>query len=281
MINYYLLTKPGIVLGNLIPFAAGFLLAARGKFSVSLFVMTLLGLAFVMASGCVFNNYIDRFLDQKMDRTKNRALASGQIKISYALTLGSILLIVGLGLLFYWTNTITVILASIGFIVYVLLYSMWKGKTVYGTAIGSISGAIPPVVGYCAVSNEFDIAAAILFLMMVFWQMPHFFAIAIFHFDDYRKGGIPVLPIVRGFEITQKRMILYIIAFLVSASSLYFFNYTGYFYLLSSFCLSIGWLYVCLKKDEYKQNIGRWGKQMFYFSLIVIGIFCIIPFDIK
>ena len=87
----------------------------------------------------------------------------------------------------------TVFVAGIGFFVYVVLYSLWKCHTIYGTAIGSVAGAVPPVVGYCAVSNHFDAGALILFAMMVLWQMPHFFSIALMHFDDYVAAEIPVL----------------------------------------------------------------------------------------
>lgn len=280
MINYYLLTKPGILLGNLFTVAAGFLLASRGVVNLWLFVATLLGLGFIMASGCVFNNYIDRQTDQKMERTKNRALVTGLISgrnaILFAIGLG----IIGNLILFLYTNLLTVLVASVGFFVYVLLYSLWKCRTVYGTAIGSIAGAVPPVVGYCAVSNHFDLGALILFTMMVLWQMPHFFAIALFRFDDYVAAGIPVLPIKKGIRETKIHMVLYIIGFLFAGMMLYYFNYAGYLYLAVLTCIGLAWLALCMKGFK-SDNDKLWGYQMFRLSLVLIISVClVIPFDI-
>jgi len=280
MINYYLLTKPGIIMGNLFTVAAGFLLASGGVMYFGLFFATMLGLAFIMASACVFNNYIDRPLDMKMERTKNRALVTGLISGKHAILFAIGLAVIGNIILFYFTNFLTVIVAAIGFFVYVVLYSFWKSKTVYGTAIGSIAGAVPPVVGYCAVSNQFDLGAIILFSMLVLWQMPHFFAIAIFHYDDYAAAGIPVLPIEKGFYVTKVHMILYIIAFIFAAALLTVFNYTGYVYLAFMLVIGLSWLALSIKGFSSTNNLA-WGKNMFYLSLVMIGIICLlIPLDI-
>ena len=280
MINYYLLTKPGIILGNLFPFAAGFLLASRGKIDFWLFFATLLGLAFIIASACIFNNYIDRKVDKKMDRTKNRALASGLVSVRSAITLAVVLGLTGNVILFVYTNLLTVLLAGVGFFVYVLLYSIWKCRTVYGTAIGSISGAIPPVVGYCAVSNQFDAGALVLFMMLVLWQMPHFFAIAMLHFEDYKKAGIPVLPVIKGVLRTKIHMVIYIAAFIFSAAMLTYFKYTGYLYLIVTAGIGLAWLVLSIKGFS-SDNDTLWGKNMFRLSLVLIMALClVIPFDI-
>lgn len=280
MINYYLLTKPGIILGNLVTVAAGFLLASKGVMHVQLFCATLLGLALIMASACVFNNYIDRQVDQKMKRTKNRILVkkliSGRNAIFFAILLGAL----GILILLSYTNLLTVFVASVGFFVYVVLYSFWKCHTIYGTAIGSIAGAVPPVVGYCAVSNHFDTGALILFAMLVLWQMPHFFAIAFFHFDDYVAANIPVLPVIKGARKTKIHMVLYILGFILAAAMLTFFNYTGYVYLIVATSLGLVWLGLCLKGFKSDNN-QLWGQQMFRLSLLIIAsLSFIIPFDI-
>jgi len=280
MINYYLITKPGIILGNLITVGAGFLLASKGVVDFRLFLATLLGLAFIMASACVFNNYIDRQLDQKMSRTKNRALVQGLISSRNALFFAVILGLLGTQILYYYTNPVAVIVAGIGFGVYVLLYSLWKSRTIYGTAIGSIAGAVPPVVGYCAVSNHFDAGALILFIMLVLWQMPHFFSIAILHFEDYAAAGIPLLPIKKGMLRTKIHMVAYILSFILAAMMLTVFNYTGYVYLMVALSIGLIWLGLCLKGFQ-SQNDQHWGRQMFRLSLLMIGAICFaIPFDI-
>lgn len=280
MINYYLITKPGIILGNLFTVAAGFMLASRGAPDFALFLATLLGLGFIIASACVFNNYIDRQLDSKMERTKQRALASGVVSGKRAIEFAIILAILGNTILFIYTNVLTVAVAATGFLVYVILYSMWKSKTIYGTAIGSIAGAVPPVVGYCAVSNHFDLGAIILFAMLVLWQMPHFFAIALYHFRDYSKADIPLLPIKKGILRTKIHMALYIMGFIFVACLLTYFKYTGFLYFAATLILGFAWLLLALIGFKRSDN-EKWGRDMFRLSLVLIGAIClVIPFDL-
>lgn len=275
MINYYLITKPGIIMGNLLTFTAGFMLASRGAIDVHLFFATLCGLTCIMASACVFNNYIDRHVDKKMKRTKNRPLAKGLISVKNALVFAVTLEILGNVLLLWYANFLTAFVAGIGFVVYVVIYSFWKSRTIYGTAIGSIAGAVPPVVGYCAVSNQLDLGALSLFAMMVFWQMPHFFAIAMYHLDDYTAANIPVLPVEKGAWRTKIHMTLYIVAFTLVATLLTFFNYTGFVYLAIAGTMGLTWLGLCLKGFRSKDN-QIWGREMFRFSLATIAIVCFV-----
>lgn len=279
MINYYLLTKPGIVLGNLFTVAAGFLLASKGVFHIGLFLATMLGLACVMASACVFNNYIDRRVDKKMKRTQKRALVQGLISGPNALMFATALGAIGGLILLEFTNLLTAGIAAFGFFVYVVLYSFWKCHTVYGTAIGSIAGAVPPVIGYCAVSNQFDAGAAILFSMMVLWQMPHFYAIALYHLDDYTAAGIPTLPVQKGVLRTKVHMLLYIVGFIVAAMMLTLFEYTGNGYLVVALAFGLVWLGLCVNGFSSRDD-RRWGCHMFRLSLVMIGAICLaIPLD--
>lgn len=267
-------------MGNLVTLAAGFLLASKGVVDIWLFFITLLGLALIMASACVFNNYIDRKIDKKMQRTKDRALVKGAIPVRNAILFATLLGVLGGCILLEYTNVLTVIVASFGFFVYVVLYSLWKSRTIYGTAIGSIAGAVPPVVGYCAVSHQFDAGALILFMMMVLWQMPHFFAIAMSHFDDYVAADIPVLPVRKGIFRTKVHMVLYIAAFIFAAMMLTTFQYTGYAYLSVAVVGGLAWLWLGMKGFTSKDN-QLWGRNMFRLSLVIIGaISFIIPFDI-
>ncbi|MFZ0565360.1 MAG: heme o synthase [Chlamydiales bacterium] len=275
MINYYLLTKPGIIVGNLLTVAAGFLIASHHSFNVLLFAATLLGLAFIMASACIFNNFIDRKIDQKMNRTKNRALAKGLISGQKAILFASLLGSLGILILLYYTNGLATLIALFGFFVYVVLYSMWKGRTIYGTAIGSIAGAVPPVVGYCAVSHQFDMGAVILFTMLVLWQMPHFFAIAIVHFEDYAAASISVFPVIKGMRQTKLHMMLYTIGFLIAATLLATFKFAGQLYFFAALILGLAWILLSLLGFKNK-NDKLWAKQMFRLSLIIITILCLV-----
>ena len=203
---YYLLAKPGIIYGNALTAIGGYFLAAKGIFDLSLFLSMLFGLSFVIGSACVFNNIMDQGIDSKMARTKKRALVTKTIPEFHAVVYGSILGILGFLLLLCNTNVLTALIAFIGFIFYVIVYGIFKRKSVHGTVIGSISGAVPPVVGYCAVTNNLDLGAFLLFIILVIWQMPHFYAIAIFRRDDYVAASIPVLPIKKGLFQTKIQM---------------------------------------------------------------------------
>jgi protoheme IX farnesyltransferase len=278
MINYYLLIKPGIIIGNLIAVAAGVALASHGPINVFLLLATLLGLGCVIASACVCNNYIDRHIDGKMNRTKNRPFARGTISIKKAFIFAIVLWFLGNLVLGTSTNLLTVSIANLGFCVYVFLYSLWKSRTIYGTAIGSIAGGIPPLVGYCAVSNQLDVGAWIFFAIMVLWQMPHFFAIAIYRLEDYKSAALPLLPIKRGLLRTKIHMLIYIVAFLFATAGLTLSGYMGKIYLICALILALAWLVLCIQGFKSK-NDQLWGKQMFRFSLIVImGLFSTIFF---
>jgi protoheme IX farnesyltransferase len=267
--TYYLLTKPGIILGNLITTGAGFALASRGELDWRLFLPMLIGLGCVIASACVFNNYIDREIDRKMERTKTRALARGAISGQKAILFAIVLGLAGVAVLGLYTNLLATAIAALGFFVYVILYSFWKTKKTYATFVGSISGALPPVIGYTAVSNRLDAGAALLFLILVLWQMPHFFSIAIFRFDDYSAANIPVLPIEKGTFTAKIHMALYIFAFIVATVLMSAFGYTGTAYLFVAAPLGLAWLWLSLKGFKAKSD-PVWARQMFRLSLVVV-----------
>jgi protoheme IX farnesyltransferase len=271
--TYYLLTKPGIIFGNVMTMICGMMLASKGHIDYGLFLATLIGLSSVIASACVFNNYIDRYIDQKMTRTKNRALARGSISIRQALLFATLLGLFGVLVLFLGTNFLTVAMSLLGFFVYVVLYSIWKRHSTYATIIGSVAGGMPPVVGYCAVSNCFDLGAFLLFMMVVLWQMPHFFAIALYRFDDYVAAAIPVLPVKKGAYVTKLHMLFYIIAFIVMALMLTFFGYAGYTYLVVTTLIGATWLMLCIKGFSSDNDL-LWARKMFLFSLVTITALC-------
>ncbi|OWO79054.1 protoheme IX farnesyltransferase [Photorhabdus luminescens] len=271
MIKQYLqVTKPGIIFGNLISVIGGFLLASKGVIDYPLFISTLLGVSLVVASGCVFNNYIDRDIDRIMERTKNRVLVKGLIDPKISLIYASILGIAGIVLLYAAANALAMQLAIIGFVVYVGVYSLYmKRKSVYGTLIGSLSGAAPPVIGYCAVTGQFDTGALILLLIFSLWQMPHSYAIAIFRFKDYQAANIPVLPVIKGISVAKNHIILYILAFMIATLMLAISGYAGYKYLVVAAAVSVWWLGMAL--SGYKTDNDRiWARKLFIFSIVAI-----------
>ncbi len=268
------LTKPGIIFGNTVTAASGFALASKGHFNPGLFLAMLIGLSLIIASGCVFNNYIDRGADEKMVRTKNRALVQKLISVKNALIFASILVICGTFVLILYTNRLSVAAALMGFFIYVILYSFGKYRTPHATVIGSIAGGMPPVVGYCAVSHSFDAGALILFMIIALWQMPHFFSIAMVRLEEYAAASIPVLPVKRGIRITKIQILLYTIAFTISALMLTVCGYTGYAYLIAAALLGAAWLTLCIQGFK-STNDKAWARKMFLFSLIAVMVLCL------
>ena len=269
---YFLLTKPGIILGNAITASGGFFLASQGRVDFELFFATLLGLSLVMASACVFNNYIDRKMDKKMKRTQNRILARGLLPLRKVIIFATGLFVFGAFLLAFWTPFLAFMTALLGFFVYVIIYSFLKYQSVHATLVGSISGAVPPVVGYLSANFSFDAGAFILFIMMTTWQMPHFFSIAMYRIKDYAAASIPVLPLKKGSYTTKVQMFIYILAFMNASFMLTILGYTKYPYLVTMALLSLIWLWLCFKGFTCDDD-KAWARQMFRFSLVVVTTF--------
>ena len=268
--HFIQITKPGIIFGNVLSVAGGFFLASKGNIDFSVFLAAVIGTSLVVASGCVFNNCIDRDIDQRMERTRNRVLVQGLVSLKLALLYATVLGIAGVSLLYTKANPLAALFAVIGFVIYVGFYSLYlKRKSVHGTLVGSLSGAMPPVIGYVAVSNSFDLAALTLLVMFSLWQMPHSYAIAIFRFNDYLAASIPVLPVKRGILVTKRHILLYILAFLVATLMLTVGGYAGLNYLAVAAGMGMYWLYMAWKGYKAADDTV-WARKLFVFSILTI-----------
>ncbi len=273
--RYIKLLKPGIVRGNSITATGGFLFASAGIVDFKLMAALVGGTALVMSGACVLNNVIDQPIDSKMQRTKNRPLVARTISNRMAIVYGSLLTVLGFLTLIMFTNNLTVLIGLIGFVDYVIIYGYFKRKTHHSTLIGTIAGATPPLAGYVAVSGEIDLAASLLFLILVFWQMPHFYAIAIRRQKDYKKAGLPMLPIVKGIARTKIEMIIYGVLFVFATSALYVYGLAGFAYIFAMMVLSLYWLKVISDGFVTKDNIA-WANKVFGVSLFVLLSFSIL-----
>lgn len=278
--DYYLLTKPGIIRGNIMTAAAGYLLAAAGNIEFATLVSLLVGTSLVIAAACVLNNYVDRHIDARMQRTKQRALVSGRITTPAALGFAGVLAVAGFGTLIVGTNIQTLAVGLAGFVAYVVLYGIGKRRTIYGTEVGSISGATPILAGYVAAAGTFDAGGWLLFALMVLWQMPHFHAIAIFRKDDYAAAGLPVLPVARSIQRTRLHIGAYITAYALTVPLLTTFDYTGYTFLVLMLLASGWWLYVATTGWKLPPRdasaAAKWAKKLFVLSLYVLLLFSIL-----
>lgn len=278
--KFILVTKPGIVGGNLVAAAGGFLLAAGGRIDHPVFLPAVLGISLVVAAGCVFNNYLDRHLDRKMTRTRHRVLAKGAMSQKTALVYGSMLVIVGLLILKISANSLTITIVAGGLIIYVGLYTLYlKRNSLYSTIIGSLAGAAPPVAGYCAVSNHFDTGAVLLLSIFCLWQIPHSYSIAMYCLDDYRIAGVPVLPLSKGSQAAKKQILIFIMIFSAVSLTPTLFGYTGYGYLVTAISLGLTWLALALA--GYRNHDTKlWAKRLFVFSLLgIVALSFMMAFD--
>lgn len=275
MFKYYLeIVKPGIVIGNLILIIGSFLFASRFfDFDIFLFVYTILGGSLVIASACVCNNVIDRDIDQKMKRTSNRVLSRNLISSQSAVIFSIFLGILGIVILGLLVNYLSMFISIFGFFVYVVLYTwIYKRKSIYSTFIGSFSGSTPSMIGYVAISNKIDLCSILLFIILIFWQMSHFYSIAVLRKIDYTNANIPIFSVVKGVLITKKHIFFYILAFTFFSSLLTFLGYLSYIFLFLLSAINFYWLFLsyCNLKQKY---CAMNSYRLFFFSIVVIFVF--------
>ncbi|GIN57634.1 protoheme IX farnesyltransferase 2 [Lederbergia ruris] len=271
--DFTALIKIGIVNSNLITSFTGLWLAfvfTDGHFLQSLDTVfyALAGSSLIMAGSCALNNYIDRDIDHIMERTKKRPTVTGKITGSKTLIIGFSFIVVGLIFLFL-TNIIAGILGVIGVFSYVVVYSMWaKRNYVTNTVIGSLPGAIPPLIGWAAVDPSLPTMAWMLFLLMFIWQPPHFYALAMRRVEEYRAASIPMLPVVKGFSVTKKH-IMFWVALLLPIP--FFMMSLGIPFVIFATALNIGWFIMGMMGYKKKDDV-KWANGMFIYSLNYLTI---------
>lgn len=261
------LTKPRLLRLNMFAAFGGFWLASKWQLDYMLMIWMLVGSTLTMASATVVNNYWDRELDQKMERTRNRTLPMGRMKPSTVLTYGLVMGALGIAVLFLLVHPITGWLGLLGWFVYIVIYTMWlKRSSTWSTSIGGISGAMPPVIGYCAVTGEVDAGAWILFAFLFLWQPAHFWSLAIRRVEEYREAGFPLLPVVKGVKRTKLQMIPYVLLLLPTVVLIYVLGYAGIYFLVISVVLSVVWLIHTLRGIS-AQDTEKWAKTNFLISV--------------
>lgn len=272
--DFLALIKVGIVYSNLITTFTGLWLAFYfsnlsflGNLDIVLF--TLAGSSLIIAGSCVINNYYDRDIDQLMQRTRTRPTVTGKIQPSQALWFGILLTALGF-IMLLMTNLTTAAVGFVGVFTYVFLYTMWsKRRYTVNTIIGSVSGAVPPLIGWTAVQGSIGVEAWVLFLIMFIWQIPHFLALAIKKTEEYRAANIPMLPVVHGFEVTKRQIIIWIACLMPLP---FFLGGLGLPIVILGTVLNIGWL-VCGLVGYRSKSIMKWATLMFVYSLNYLTIF--------
>ncbi|WP_077309816.1 heme o synthase [Terribacillus halophilus] len=274
--DFKALIKTGIINSNLLTAFGGFWLAlymTNEQFvhHIPTFIYMMLGSGLVIAGGCVINNYYDRDIDHVMKRTKKRPTVTGTIPLSVVLTMGIGFTVLGVGFLFLTTWQAAAI-GIFGWFAYVILYTMWsKRRYTINTAIGSFSGAVPPLIGYAAIDGGLSTEAWIVFAIMFIWQTPHFLALAMKKAEDYKAANIPMLPSVYGFGITKRQIIVYTVCLLPLP---FYLTTLGTVFVAIATVLNVGWLAIGIAGFFMKDDL-KWANWMFIYSLNYLMIFFI------
>ena len=241
--QFYTLTKPRVV--QLIVFCAliGMLLAAPGWPDWRLAGAATVGIWLVAAAAAAFNCLVEREIDRRMSRTAWRPTARGQLSTLQALLFSALLCSAGSAVLYLWVNALTMWLTFATFVGYAVVYTVvLKPMTPQNIVIGGASGAMPPVLGWAAMTGSVGHEALILCLIIFLWTPPHFWALALYRAEDYRKAGLPMLPITHGPEFTRLQVLLYTIVLFAATLLPFVFRMSGPLYLVAAVILGVGFM---------------------------------------
>ena len=272
--QFYALMKPRVI--QLIVFCAliGMVLAVPGVPSIrelQLMGIACLGIWLVSGAAAAFNCVVESHIDAKMRRTSWRPTAKGELSNRQTLTFSALLCAAGSLLLYVWVNPLTMWLTFATFVGYAVIYTVvLKPLTPQNIVIGGASGAMPPVLGWAAMANGVGHEAFILFLIIFLWTPPHFWALALYRVEDYRKSGLPMLPVTHGSEFTRLQILLYTLILAAACLLPFMVGMSGWLYLFAAVVLSIGFTgYAVALMRHYSDALAR---KTFKFSLIHLSV---------
>jgi protoheme IX farnesyltransferase len=269
--DFLALAKPGILALLLITGLCAMVVARRGLPPLGLTVWTVLGLGLACGGANALNMWYDRDIDRVMRRTCRRPLPAERLQPRDALAFGLGCAAAGpvvLGLAVNWTAAL---LALAGVVYYVGIYTMWlKRRTPQNIVIGGGAGAFPPLVGWAAVTGRVGVAAALMFLIVFLWTPPHFWSLALYKDEDYRRAGVPMMPVVAGWRTTKVQGLVYAVLLLVASVLLYWTHVVGLVYLVCAALLGLVFVgYMVLLLFEQQPQV-RWAKRTFRYSLLYL-----------
>ena len=272
--QFYILTKPRVV--QLIVFCAliGMVLAVPGLPSWSQMQLALLacaGIWLVAGAAAAFNCVVEQHIDARMRRTAWRPTAKGELTNAQTLSFSAVLCALGSAILYLWVNPLTMWLTFGTFVGYAVIYTViLKPLTPQNIVIGGASGAMPPVLGWAAMTGNVAPEALILFLIIFLWTPPHFWALALYRVEDYRKSGLPMLPVTHGSEFTRLQILLYTLVLFAACLVPFMMRMSGWFYLVSAVLLNAGFVaYAFVLWRDYSDALAR---KTFRFSLIHLSL---------
>ena len=272
--QYYALTKPRVV--QLIVFCAliGMVLAVPGLPDASQLMLGLwacVGIWLVAGAAAAFNCLVEKSIDAKMKRTAWRPTAKGELSDWQALGFSVLLCALGSAILYVWVNPLTMWLTFATFVGYAIVYTVvLKPLTPQNIVIGGASGAMPPVLGWSSMTGDVGPEALILFLIIFLWTPPHFWALALYRVEDYRKSGLPMLPVTHGNAFTRLQILLYTLVLLAACLMPFIYGMSSWLYLLFAVVLNLGFIaYAVALWRDYSDELAR---KTFRFSLIHLSV---------
>jgi len=270
--QYYALTKPRVV--QLIVFCAliGMLLAEPGWPDLRLALPATVGIWLVASAAAAFNCLVEQHIDARMARTAWRATAKGELSTAQTLLFSAVLCAVGSLVLYLWVNALTMWLTFATFVGYAVIYTVvLKPLTPQNIVIGGASGAMPPVLGWAAMRGEVGPEALMLFLIIFLWTPPHFWALALYRVEDYRKSGLPMLPITHGPQFTRLQVVLYTLVLFAATLLPFTYGMSGWIYLFGALALGVVFIaYALALWRDYSDALARrtFRYSIWYLSLL-------------
>lgn len=269
--DYVELCKPRVVLLMLLTVVVGMYLATPGWVNISLLCASLVGIGFCAGSAAAINHLVDRRIDSMMARTKKRPVAHGRVSVIQALWFALIMGVLGLAILIVFVNKLTALLTFITLIGYAGVYTGYlKRATSQNIVIGGLAGAAPPLLGWTAVTNQLDPQALLLVLIIFTWTPPHFWALAIYRYEEYQHAQIPMLPVTHGIQFTKLNIYLYTVLLLVVSVLPFVVGMSGLFYLIGALVLGTRFLFWAHKL--YRTDKPVVAMQTFRFSIVYLMV---------
>jgi protoheme IX farnesyltransferase len=271
VLDYVSLAKPRIIPLLLITALGGMMMAQRGWPSTGLVILTLMGGALAAAGAGAINCWIDRDIDGEMLRTRRRPLPDGRIAPAHALLFGIVLGLIAFVVLAFWVNVLAATLAISGLLFYVFVYTLWlKRSTVQNIVIGGAAGAIPPVVGWAAVTHRVDLTAVYLFAVIFLWTPPHFWALALRLRGDYARAKVPMLPVVQGEAAARRQIVGYTLVLVAVTLAVVVTGALGPIYLIGAALLGAGFIGLAVVNLLARRQ--RWSRVLFDYSIAYLGL---------
>ncbi len=267
----YQLTKPRVVLLAVFCAMIGMFLATDGMVPWGILLGGTAGIGLLAAAGFVLNCLIERHIDARMRRTAHRGSARGEVGVGLALAFAALLGGLGALALLLFVNPLTLWLTVGTFVAYAIVYTVvLKPRTPQNIVIGGASGAMPPLLGWAAVANEVSAPALVLFLIIFVWTPPHFWALALYRVEDYRRSGLPMLPVTHGSAFTRLNMLLYTVMLVVVTALPYLIGMSGLFYLVSAMVL--GALFIGYAWQLWRRYSDALARKTFGFSILYLTL---------